>query len=240
MAWPCKGVLNGRPCVMGKRGKAISMRYPCADCREWRCRSHCKCARSGHAVGRKAPRPNAKARAAAKALAAPAAAVVVPPVGRPAPLSFQLLAVSVWYAQMLTEVRGAGEIVLASMLFDHTALCAALLARLGQRTAFTLTVLVDAQAFKQRTALNQRPRLDSLRRAGALVYLCRGRVPRGIFHIKALVVDRRVGFAGGANFTNKSLQNAELTWRFSGPPVADVLREVEVFRGKGVLWDGRN
>ena len=127
---------------------------------------------------------------------------------------------------------------LATYTIDHTELCVLLEQRLNGRSEFHLQVLVDRENFLARTPVRQRPRLVALRNAGAEVYLCRGQPPLGAFHKKALIVDRRTAFQGSANFTQKSLQNEEQTLRMRGPPVDDVLVEVEEARGRGVLWHG--
>ena len=158
-----------------------------------------------------------------KAQAAPPAAVAAP-VGRPAALAVEVLGTRAWWDRLLREIRDAAEVALASYIVDHEALCELLLRRLGGRDDFALAVLVDNETFLQRTAFYQRPRLERLRRAGAEIRLCRGPVqPYGSFHMKAIVLDRRVAFTGSANATQKSLQNTEVTMRLVGPPVAAIL-----------------
>ena len=128
------------------------------------------------------------------------------------------------------------EIVVASYMFDHAALAHALVCRLSRQAALSVSVLVDLAAFNERTSRHQRPRLVALRNAGAKIYLCRGkRPPLGIFHMKSISFDRRCVFTGGANFTEKSLDNEELTMRIVGPPVADILIRVELARRQGRL-----
>ena len=138
----------------------------------------------------------------------------------------------------MEEIGYAREVLIASFLFDHAALQEALLRRLNGRGEFDLQVLVDRAAFVERTAYRQRPRLDALRRASASVYLCSGDPPLGAFHAKVAVLDRRICFTGSANFTQKSLQNFELTLRLVGPQVLEILRDVEAARLRGRLWDG--
>ncbi len=214
------------------------MRYKCPRCRERRCRTHCRCGRDGSAQGRRAPRPQAKPKAMPKAQAAPPAAVAAP-VGRPAALAVEVLGTRAWWDRLLREIRDAAEVALASYIVDHEALCELLLRRLEGRDDFALAVLVDNETFLQRTAFYQRPRLERLRRAGAEIRLCRGPVqPYGSFHMKAIVLDRRVAFTGSANATQKSLQNTEVTMRLVGPPVAAILAEIQAARVRGALWDG--
>ena len=76
----------------------------------------------------------------------------------------------------------------------------------------------------------QRPRLLKLEAAGADIYLCRGRKGRGSHHKKAVVVDGRTAYVGGANLTNQAADfNGEMWTRFTGFPVAvaDVLCDLE-------------
>ena len=148
-----------------------------------------------------------------------------------------LTAVS-WWAELLSAVPGAREILLASYIFDHGGLTEALLQRLGGRAPFKLTLLVDDQALRERTSRHQRPRLAALRRAGAEIYACAGEGRLGCLHLKAVCVGRRLVFTGSANFTDKSLQNTELHLRFIGRPVASVLAQLLRAQSLGREWDG--
>ena len=50
----------------------------------------------------------------------------------------------------------------------------------------------------------------------------------GRFHKEAVVVDSRVAYVGGANFTDQAVNyNGELVVRLVGPPVAETLTELE-------------
>jgi len=150
----------------------------------------------------------------------------------------QVLSNSAWWKRLLADVRGATEVLVGSYLFDNSALVAGLLKRLEGRVPFALTVLVDKAGLTDETCRFQRPRLAALRAAGAEVRLCTGKPPYGIFHVKALVVDRKLAFTGNGNLTNKMTQNVELLMVLGGPPVADVLRLLERERESGRLWDG--
>jgi phosphatidylserine/phosphatidylglycerophosphate/cardiolipin synthase-like enzyme len=61
------------------------------------------------------------------------------------------------------------------------------------------------------------------------VYLCQGCGGRyGRFHKKAVVVDSRIAYVGGANLTDQAVNyNGELVVRLLGPPVAETLTELE-------------
>ena len=111
------------------------------------------------------------------------------------------------------------------------------LARRG-REPFSLVVLVDQESLNSGTPYCQRSRLNALRGETAVILACRGGPPNGIFHKKALIVDRRYMYTGGANFTNKSERNGELVFRTVGPPVAEVLADLAGSRARGVEWEG--
>ena len=70
------------------------------------------------------------------------------------------------------------------------------------------------------------------------MYVCRGQPPLGALHMKMLVVNKRIAFVGSANFTQKSLSNAELCMRLRGPVVKDFLAQAFAVKGRGVLWHG--
>lgn len=229
---------------MARNGGAISMRYPCSNCGQLRCRSHCQCVRDGILLGaeRGRPAPRAAARAKAKAKAQPKAAAAPPappvlaaaPVGRAPALQAEVMDAAAWWASLLQTVRHASRVVVASYVYDHPRLTQTLLQRLGDSSSFELVILVDKEMFEQRSAYYERPRLDSLRRAGAVIELCRGSGRLGSFHKKVLVADRRTAFLGSANFTLKSEDNDELLLLLRGPPVQDILRDLE--QRKGVAW----
>ena len=139
-----------------------------------------------------------------------------------------------WWGNLLQMVRHASRVVVASYVYDHPRLTQILLQRLGDSSCFELVILVDKEMFEQRSAYYERPRLDSLRRAGAVIELCRGSGRLGSFHKKVIVADRRTAFLGSANFTLKSEDNDELLLLLRGPPVQDILRDLE--QRKGVAW----
>ena len=164
----------------------------------------------------------------------------VAPVGRMAKAACDVLTVTAWIAQLLQDIRASSEVVIGSYTFDHGALTSLLVQRLSSRARpFCATVLVDRDQLTERTCVGMRPRLAELFAAGATVVLCRGAGRFGRFHMKAAVVDRRVGYTGSCNFTEKSINyNAELVVRLAGPPVLDVLAELERAKRGGVEWDG--
>ena len=235
-------------CTLARNGGAISMRYPCCNCGQLRCRSHCQCVRDGTLSGASRGRParGAVARAKAKAKAQPKAAAAPPqaqpappvlaaaPVGRAPGLHAEVMDAAAWWTCLLQTVRHASRVVVASYVYDHPRLTQTLLHRLGDNSCFELVMLVDKEMFEQRSAYYERPRLDRLRRAGAVIELCRGSGRLGSFHKKVIVADRRTAFLGSANFTLKSEDNDELLLLLRGPPVQDILRDLD--QRRGVAW----
>ena len=167
-----------------------------------------------------------------------ATAAALTPVGRPSPLSMDVLKIMDWWNRMLEELNGATNVLVATYVIDHGSLCALLERRLSGRSEFHLEVLVDKESLESRTCVHQRPRLAALRRAGAKVYACGGKTPLGALHMKMIILDWRIAFVGSANLTQKSLQNAELTMRVRGPPVSDFLAQALAVKDCGELWDG--
>ena len=60
----------------------------------------------------------------------------------------------------------------------------------------------------------------------------------GLFHGKAVVVDRRRLYTGGANVTYSSNFNEEFCFLMTGPVVEQVLGKLAVHRQKGKAWKG--
>ena len=58
----CKGTIRKQHCT-SSNGESIHIKGECETCGERRCRSHCKCSRTGRARGKKAPRPRIAAKA---------------------------------------------------------------------------------------------------------------------------------------------------------------------------------
>ena len=239
----CSGVLRTEtPCKLSRAhsGKPIQIRGPCKKCKERRCRTHCRCGRKGLALGRESGRPVVR-QVPRKAPAPPehvAVTSVAAPVGRPANLGCEVLGGSAWWRALVEETRYASEVVVASYMLDHVGLCAALQARLSGRSAFSAVLLVDKASFEERRSFRQRSCLAALRALGAEVRLCKGSGRRGAFHVKAVVVDRRVCFTGSANLTTKSRDNVELHLRLVGSPLRDVLEVLQRARASGHLWQG--
>ena len=220
------------------------MRYPCTHCGQQRCRTHCRCARDGTASGLAMGRPSAAALAKATAKAQPKQAaaprpapapLAVAPVGRASPLQVEVMDPEAWWTSLLQTVRGSTSIIVATYTYDHPDLTRTLLGRLADASNFDLLLLVDKEMFEARTTYHEHARLDSLRRGGATVELCRGHGPRGSFHKKILIADRRTAYLGSANFTKKSEDNDEDRIFLRGPPVQDLLRRLD--QRRGTVWE---
>ena len=78
--------------------------------------------------------------------------------------------------------------------------------------------------------------MKALRDAGAAVFLCKGLRGQGSFHNKAVVVDRRYLYSGGANITYKSHSNDETVYRITGPVVLQILGRLAIKRETGKPW----
>ena len=118
----CVGIIHsGLQCTLSRKhpGQPISLRAPCTRCHERRCRTHCRCGRTGTAVGRAggrpapkaaaAPQPKAKAKPKAmpKAVAVPPPVVVAGPAGPMSQLSMERLRPPEWHRAIVEAVATA-------------------------------------------------------------------------------------------------------------------------------------
>ena len=96
-------------------------------------------------------------------------------------------------------------------------------------------MVVDKSHFESRTSVYQRPRLLELKNLGANVSLADGfdttslygpRGKKGIMHLKAVVLEGRVAFAGGCNMTKSSRGNREMVFRITAPAVKKILQAI--------------
>ena len=133
----------------------------------------------------------------------------------------------------------AKEVELASYMYDHPKVQDVLLKRLKGRAPFTLNVLVDAEMFASRSTRRQKPRLTALHAAGAHVYLCKGSGTMGAYHLKAMVIDRRLLYTGTANLTEKSMENEELCFKLEGPVVQEVVDRLAAHRRRASVWSAQ-
>ena len=219
-----------------KKGLPILLNKFCKGCNQQRCKKHCGCSES--AKGRSAARGVGTGKASRRVPQLPAPAVVPQPVGRASAPSAQFLDIVSFYEQCCSGMAVASEVEMASYMYDEESLHSMFLKRLKGRAEFKLTVTLDREAFAGGTPKSQKRRVKELKEAGATVFLCKGGGGQGNFHSKALVLDRRFLFTGGANFTQNSRRNSELNFRITGPAVAQVLAELSRQRGRQKQWDG--
>ena len=150
-----------------------------------------------------------------------------------------------WFRPMLYETQKAVSWMCATLNFDDTDTATLLLRKLKAPGSFECVIVVDEQSHLAGGARGQRALLRQLQTAGATIYLARGneQAARRLFgeghhhpsmHKKAVVIDDRVAYSGGANVTRKSRCNGELMFRFEGPTVADIASEVRSVIGAAV------
>ena len=139
---------------------------------------------------------------------------------------------------MVAAVGSCREVEIATYMFDDAELFEVLLARLRDNSGFSLRMNIDAETLKGGTPAQQRSQLDRLRKAGAKVYECKGSGRLGAYHVKELIVNRRLMFTGSANFTTKARQNRERTYRMTGASVTESLKDQAEKRSAGKLSGG--
>ena len=240
----CGGTLSGRPCRASRKypGERATIVGPCEVCEEKKCRKHCACGRDGTATGRNAARGSPPQTPVPKvssvALSQPLPEASVPrPVGRPSPLSLQMLTEQTFFEELLPAVRNANVMVGATFLYDDPALHSLLLARLGGQSEFDLTLFVDSQGTSGGICRYMKSRLRELARAGAKVWLCNGHSHNltfgsassrlvGHLHVKGVVFDSRVAFSGSMNLTRSARTNKEVMFRMTGPVVVEFLEHL--------------
>ena len=237
----CLGVRNPKAKCTRSRSKAgfpILMNKNCQGCGEQRCKAHCQCARqkTSKAQGRSAPRGRLGTTPAEPAASPPRA---LAPVGRASAASCELLETDMWYHQCCMDIDASSEVEVASYMYDNRRVHQMLLKRLRGRSSFSLNVYIDAETLESSTPYFQRSRLKDLKKAGANIYVCKGKKNRGSYHCKGCVVDRRYLYTGGANFTEQSTCNEEFCFKVVGPAVKQVLERLVVHRQTHKLWDGR-
>lgn len=228
----CKGVYRSTaPCTRSRArpGTPIVMSKACNNCGEWRCRAHCKCARDKMVSGWSA----ARGASASSSVPSRAPAATVGPVGRVAAPQCELLDICTWYDQLCSDIASASEVEIATYMYDNPQLHACLLERLRGRSAFSLRLYLDEEVHKKaERPFNQRPRVAELKANGASVYICKGRRAGGSFHCKCAVVGRRFLYTGSPNFTTKSPDNEEFSFKVVGPVVKQVLERLARCRDK--------
>lgn len=246
--------IRDRRCTLALDGLGgpITLSRCCQTCDEWRCRRHCKCGREGSHQPRRNPR-SAKRKVLKKSQKKNTQKRVAPvlPVAarRPetAPLSLQVYRDESWLADMIAETRQARTWHCASLVFDEPETKKILLERLRSATSsrpFECKIVVDGSTLKAGRSSTTRACLRDLAKAGATVALGRGkdhiarrvfgpRARGGVMHAKAVAIDNTIVYSGGANVTSQSRCNRELVYRITGPPVADVMAEIQAAIAEG-------
>ena len=247
----CLGSLRPkRPCALSRNGfgEPMHVRKECPRCGEQRCRTHCKCGRTGEAHGRSAGRTGAPAGEAGPAKMR-AVAPVLPlaqqhPVTAP-PAKVDIYDEATWLPQAAKEVAGATSVLLSTTMYDARALHSALVQRLKRAPECEVHVIVDRGEHEAETCKAQKAMLSSLAAGGAKIWLGTGHSGRhrygpkgraGYMHRKALVLHSRIAFVGGSNATESSHKNAELVCRIEGPSVQGDMGKVLAIRARAVEW----
>jgi len=246
---------NGRQClgVFGsketcerardKSGLPVLMNKVC-KCDEWRCKAHCKCDREKKLKGRSKARGVGAKTARSSSVSVSSAAVVAPvlaPVGRAAAAFCECLEVERWYRECCTSIGKSAEVELASYCYDNPLVQKVLLQKLRGDDPFKLNVYVDGSQLEEKGRRFCKARLRELRACGerCTVFVCKGHSGKGIYHCKAVVVDRRHLFTGGANLSYSSHLNEELCFKMAGPVVRQVLERLAAHRSRYKVWDGK-
>ena len=138
---------------------------------------------------------------------------------------------------MQSDLKNARDLEIASYCMDE--------ARLFNTVAelfpaCKVNLYIDKEMLADATKEKQRKRVRQLHRTGAHVYVLKGVRRLGSFHPKALIINRRIMYFGGANFTDKARRdNRETTFRATGHVVEEILEDASDWRAAGTLWDGK-
>ena len=237
------------PCKRSRDGqhKPIVLNKACPRCNEWRCKAHCKCGRNGEAKGRHAPRGSKPLASSNAPQSMPTCSVhrhnsaVQLPLANPQPteppiqhaqLVVDTLVGKHWISKVVEDIGKSSTVTIASYSFDHPVVHRALMDRLKGHDKFTCEILVDKEQYETGGSSYMAPRLRSLQKAGALIFLCHGpaRTKRGrkasthgSMHLKLMLVDGEIAYHGSANYTLAAERNWDCVVRLVGHPVIDML-----------------
>jgi phosphatidylserine/phosphatidylglycerophosphate/cardiolipin synthase-like enzyme len=233
MTRPCANPL----CKHSRSGHRATVKAAHEVCGEWKCRACCPCGQEGKLTGRARSRSARAAQASRSPVPAAPENVFVRSVGRPPAPSVALVPQGQFLPQLVSEVRTATtEIVACSLSYDDRDLHRALLARARARPAVRVELFVDKQQLNSGRPTFERERLRELAAAGAVVWTVRGQSHSSLFgeggntvfghlHSKALVLDKKVAYAGSANLTRNSRCDEDVVFRFAGGRVVQDLYE---------------
>ena len=224
----CKPVKAEAPCTGSRNGlgEPKCVQKACQFCGEWRCKSHCKCARQKRLAGRNCGRDGAGSGASSGSASAPASAstkkrVVLPVAEENEPEqdihTLKHLDGASALASIAKDLRHATAVEMCQYTFDDTELRNALLEFVRQEDK-TLRICVDRQY------LQENPRchhiLQSLAEVdGCDVYTARGDGRYGSMHLKITVIycgRKVICYHGTANATRMSRSNWESVLRLTG------------------------
>ena len=138
---------------------------------------------------------------------------------------------------MQADLANARELEIASYCMDEDRLFRTVE---GLLPGCKVNLHVDKEMFGDAKKKRQKPNVRKVHKTGAKVNVLRGKRHWGSFRCKALIINRRIMYFGGSNFTEKSHENHETTFRATGQCVADVLADVPVWRAAAVEWDGKS
>ena len=154
----CVGVWRSSvKCKRSKDGGGIWLNKACEKCKEWRCKTHCRCGRRKAAVA--ASSSSASASSTQRTVAATSHATAAP-VGRPAALGIMMLSIRAWWHQLVQDVGSAGDLLISSYMYDHKALHEALKKQL--QAGCKVCILIDKSSFDSGKPYAQRSRLAAL------------------------------------------------------------------------------
>ena len=102
---------------------------------------------------------------------------------------------------MQSDLKNARDLEIASYCMDE--------ARLFNTVAelfpaCKVNLYIDKEILADATKEKQRKRVRQLHRKGAHVYVLNGLRSLGSFHSKELIINRRIMYFGGANFTDRA------------------------------------
>jgi len=223
---PCTGSRNGL-------GEAKFVMVPCKQCGEWRCKSHCRCARNNKLEGRSRGRDGAttggstssvmspSASSSPSSSAAPKSKVCLPTacqaVANPADVhSLKVLDGEGHLNSLVRDLPSASAVDMAMYTYDDSRLHAALLKHLAGGGTFKLCL--DKQYLAERPTTHGL--LRALAKAGAEIYTQSGDGKYGSMHFKVTLLrcagGKVIAYHGSANATKQSRSNWESVLRLTG------------------------
>ena len=140
-----------------------------------------------------------------------------------------------WWDDMIGALREARSVLIATYTYDDMETTQVLLSRLKSRAPFECRIVVDRKVAEANSTRFQRSRLKLLQEHHARIALADGHDATGVFgpqarggsmHMKAVVIDGRIAYAGSANLTRQSRINKEVMFRITGPSVSELAQAI--------------